>query len=322
MTPRWAGLTAPFRWLIDAVDVGRHQPAVILAAILFTAAVGFLPSLPPQLMAMAGAAPGMAAQFLFQTIGLVVAIAISPVLAAGVYRLLDAAEQGQPVAAAQIGNGFRDGSWSAIVGVTVLGYVLMFALLALMLMVLAAVAGIEALQALQQWMEQVVALQAKAQAGGAPLKPDDLPNPPDGLGGVVLVILAFAPLWGLTALGLGWALVSVALRGTPPMMAIVGGLRAAAMNLVPLLLFAAVLLLPGLLAAMLFGVVMMAIVALASLLGPLVGGVIAMALALALTVVFSAISYGFTLNGWRAACDDGEGSNRAGDRPEIAGFEA
>jgi hypothetical protein len=322
MTPRWAGLTAPFRWLIDAVDVGRHQPAVIISAILVTTAVGFLPSLPIQLMTMAGSPPGMAVQLLFQAIGLVVALAISPVLAAGIYRLLDGAERGRPVAVAQLGDGFRDGSWGAIVLVTVLGYVLMFGLLLAMMMVVAAVTGVEALQALQQWLEQFMALQAKAQESGAPLKPDDLPTPPDGLGGALLVVLAFLPLWSLAALGLGWALVGVALRGTPPVAALLGGLRAAAINALPMLVFAAALLLPSLLAMLLFGLVMAAVTALASLLGPLVGGVIAMAMVLALSVVLAAIGYGFTLNGWRAACDDGGDDRAANDRPEIAGFEA
>jgi MFS family permease len=322
MTPRWAGLTAPFRWLIDAVDVGRHQPAVIISAILFTVAVGFLPSLPLQLMTMAGSPPGMAVQLLFQAIGLIVSLAISPVLVAGIYRLLDGAEQGRAVAVAQIGDGFRDGSWGAIVLVTVLGYVLMFAILFTMMMTMAAVAGLETLQALQAWLEQVMALQAKAQESGVPMQPDALPKPPDGLGGVILVLLAFLPLWSLVALGLGWALVSVAMRGTPPVAAILGGLRAAALNALPLFVFAAALLLPGLLVAGLFGLVMAAVVALASLLGPLVGGVVAMAMVLAFTVVFSAISYGFTLNGWRAACDGGAGPDASGDRPDIAGFEA
>lgn len=322
MTPRWAGLTAPFRWLIDAVDVGRHQPAVVISAILFTVAVGFLPSLPLQLMTMAGSPPGVVVQLLFQAIGLIVSLAISPVLVAGIYRLLDSAEQGRPVAVAQIGDGFRDGSWGAIVLVTVLGYVLMFAILFTMMMTMAAVAGLETLQALQSWLEQVMALQAKAQESGVPMQPDALPKPPDGLGGVVLVLLAFLPLWSLVALGLGWALVSVAMRGTSPVAAILGGLRAAALNALPLFVFAAALLLPGLLVAGLFGLVVAAVVALASLLGPLVGGVIAMAMVLAFTVVFSAISYGFTLNGWRAACDDGAGPDASSDRPEIAGFEA
>jgi hypothetical protein len=322
MTPRWAGLTAPFRWLIDAVDVGRHQPAVIITAILVTSAVGFLPSLPLQLMTMAGSPPGVAVQMLFQAISLVVALAISPVLVAGIYRLLDDAERGRPVAVAQLGDGFRDGRWGAIVLVTVLGYVLMFAIVLAMMLVMAAVTGIEALQALQQWLEQFMALQAKAQESGAPLKPDELPTPPDGLGGALLVALAFLPLWSLATLGLGWALVAVALRGTSPVAALLGGLRAAALNALPLIVFAAALVLPGLLLAGLLGLVMAAVVALASLLGPLVGGVIAMAMVLSITVVFSAIGYGFTLNGWRATCDDGGDDPAASDRPEIAGFEA
>lgn len=321
MMPRWAGLTAPFRWLIDALDVGRHQPAVIVSAILFTVAVGFLPSLPVQLMTMAGSPPGLAVQLLFQAIGLVVSLAISPVLVAGIYRLLEGAERGRLVAVAQLGDGFRDGSWGAIVLVTVLGYVLMFGLLLAMMTVVAAVTGVEALQSLQQWLEQFMALQAKAQESGVALQPNDVPKPPEGLGPAVLVVLAFLPLWLVVALGLGWALVSVALRGTAPLAAVIGGLRAAAINALPLMVFGLALVLPGLLAALLFGLVMAAVVALASLLGPLVGGVIALAMAMAVAVVFAAISYGFTLNGWRATCDDGADPHADG-RPDIAGFEA
>ncbi|MGL6289401.1 MAG: hypothetical protein ACRC2H_01780 [Silanimonas sp.] len=319
MNPRWAGLTAPFRWLIDALDVGRHQPAVIVMAILVTSAVGFLPSVPPQLMTMAGAPPGVAAQLLFQAIAMVVAIAISPVLMAGVYRLLDGAEQGRPVAVGQLADGFRDGTWGSLVLVTVLGYLLMFALMVAMMLVMAAVAGIETLQSLQQWLEQIMALQTKAQESGVPMKPDAVPQPPEGLGGMILVLLAFVPLWTVAALGTGWALVSVALRGTSPLAAVLGGLRAAVLNAGPMLLFLMALLLPALLAAMLLGLVLVAVVALASLLGPLVGGVIAMAMILAMTVVFAAISYGFVLNGWRAACDDGATVPTSED---VAGFEA
>ena len=322
MTPRWAGLTAPFRWLVDAFDVGRHQPAVIVSAILFTVAVGFLPSLPLQLMTLAGSPPGVAVQLLFQAIGLVVALAISPVLVAGIYRLLDDAERGRPVAVAQLGDGFRDGRWGAIVLVTVLGYGLMLAIAVAMMIAMAAVAGVETLQALQGWLEQLMALQAKAQDSGVPMKPDALPTPPDGLGGMILVLLAFAPLWSLVALGLGWALVSVALRNASPLAAVLGGLRAAALNALPLLVFMMALLLPGILVSMLFALVMVAVVALASLLGPLVAGVVTLAMVLAFTVVASAISYGFTLNGWRAACGDDADGAAPEARAEIAGFEA
>jgi MFS family permease len=319
MNPRWAGLTAPFRWLIDAFDVGRHQPAVIVTAILVTSAVGFLPSLPLQLMTMAGSPPGMAVQLLFQAIGLVVAIAISPVLVAGIYRLLDGAEQGRPVAVAQLGDGFRDGSWGSIVLVTVLGYVLMFFVAAAMALTMVLVAGVDTVQAMQPWLEQVNALMVKAQESGQPIKPEAIPTPPEGLGGVLVTLLAFMPLWLVLGLGLGWSLVSVALRGTTPLAAVLGGLRAAFVNALPLLTFIAALLLPGLLVSTLVGMVMIAVVALASLLGPLVGGVVGLAMALAIAVVFAAISYGFLLNGWRATCDDGAASAAPED---VAGFEA
>ena len=321
MNPRWAGLTAPFRWLIDALDVGRQQPAVILSAILLTSAVGLLPSVPPQLMSMAGAPPGMAAQFVFQLFGLVVGLAISPVLVAGIYRLLDGAERGRPVTTGQIADGFRDGSWGSVVFVTVLGWALMFVIAVVMMLTVAAVAGVETLQALQQWMEQIMALQARAQESGVPIKPDAIPAPPEGLGGMILALLAFLPLWLLAALGSAWALVSVALRGASPVEAMLGGLRAAIANAVPLMVFVLALLLPAALAGILFGLVMAAVVALASLLGPLVGGVIMLALMLVVSVVIAAISYGFTLNGWRAACDDGAARSDPPTAP-LAGFEA
>ena len=228
-------------------------------------------------------------------------------------------EQGRPVAVGQLAEGFRDGSWGSLVLVTVLGYLLMFGLTVAMMLVMAAVAGVETLQALQQWLEQIMALQAKAQESGVPMKPDAMPQPPDGLGGMILVLLAFVPLWTVAALGTGWGLVSVALRGAAPLAAVLGGLRAAVLNAGPMLLFLMALLLPALLASMLLGLVLVAVVALASLLGPLVGGVIAMAMILAMTVVFAAISYGFVLNGWRAACDDGAAVPPSED---VAGFEA
>lgn len=321
MNPRWAGLTAPFRWLIDALDVGRHQPAVIITAIIITSVVGMLPSIPPQLMTLAGAPPGAVLGGVFQVIGVIVGVAISPVLVAGVYRLIDGAEQGRPVAVAQLGDGFGDGSWGAIALVTVFGYVLMFVVLVVMMLTMVAVAGLDTLQSLQQWFEQIMALQAKAQESGTPIKPDALPAVPDGAGAVLGVMFAFLPLWTLVALGMAWALVSVALRRTAPLAAVLAGLQAAFLNALPLLVFVMALLLPAALAGMLFGLVMAAVVALASLLGPLVGGVIMLALVLAITVVFAAISYGFLLNGWRAACDDGAAPTSV-PPADVTGFEA
>lgn len=323
MNPRWAGFTAPFRWLLDAVDVGRHQPVVVVGAVAATALVGFLPSLPPVLLALAGITPGAAAQSLFQMLSVAIAVLVTPVLKAGVYRILDGAEAGRPVAVGQVFDGFRDGGWVRPVVCALLGLALFFALLVAMMLTMAIVAGGEALLALQQWFEQVQALQAKAEASGQPMKPDAMPKPPDGLGGVLVVLLAFLPLWSVVALGNAWALVSVALRGATPLAAIVGGLRAAFLNAAPLLAMLAVLALPALLLSMLLALLMVAFVAVASLLGPAVASLATLLVVLLASIVVAAISYAFVLNGWRAACDEGGGGGgAAADNPPLAGFEA
>jgi MFS family permease len=325
MNPRWAGLFAPFRWLIDAVDVGRHQPQVVIGAILAVTLVGFLPSLPPQLMTFAGSPPGVSLQMLFQALAMAVGLFVSPVLVAGVYRLLENAERGRAVAVAQIADGFGDGSWAPVVLVTVLGYALMFVVALVMMLTMVAVTGIETLQALQQWLDQVMALQAQAQQSSGAVKPEAVPALPDGLGAMVAVFLAFTPLWTLIALGTSWALVSVALRRTPALAALLGGLRAAFVNAASVLAFGLALALPALFLLLLLGLVIAAVIALGNLMGALVGGVLTLAVMFVATAVVAAIGYGFVLNGWRAAVDDGGPLDAAdgGEPPaRITGIEA
>ena len=320
MNPRWAGFTAPFRWLLDAVDVGRHQPTIVVGAIIVTVLVGFLPSLPLQLLAMAGVTPGTITVVLANTLAFAVALLVSPVLKAGIYRIIDGAEHGRPVAVGDLLDGFRDGSWGRIVACALMGFALFVLVFVAMMLTMALVVGADSLQALQQWLEQVQALQAQAAASGGAIKPEAMPTPPAGLGGVVAVMFAFLPLWCVIALGTSWALVSVALRDARPAAAILDGLRAAFLNALPLIATLLLLAAPVFLLSMLVALVVLALVALASLLGPMVGGIVMLLVMLALTIVITAIGYAFVLNGWRAACDDGGVPGR--DAPPIAGFEA
>jgi hypothetical protein len=322
MTPRWAGFTAPFRWLVDAFDVGRHQPQVVIGAIVVTVLAGLLPSLPLQVMTIAGSPPSFAVQMLFQLIGLVVGLAITPVLAAGVYRIIEGAEQGRPVRIGQVFDGFSDGSWGRLALCAVLTFAIAVGLAVVVLLTMALVAGPELLQALQQWFEQVSAIQAKAAEAaksGGTLPASAAPPPPAGMGSALAVAVAFLPLWCVIALGGSWALVSVALRGASPVAAVLGGLRAAFINAAPVLVFAVLLILPALLVMLVLGLVLVALVALFSLITPALGMIVAMLVTIALMLVSAAISYAFLLNGWRASCDDGAAS--APSDP-IAGIEA
>jgi hypothetical protein len=304
MTVRWAGFAAPFRWLVAAVDVGRHQPAVVLGAIATTVFVGFLPSLPQSLAALAGGPPGTAMIVLTQGLALAVALFVSPVLRAGVFRIMDRAEHGQPVAQPMLLEGFRDGSFLPLVLLTALSFALFFALLLVMVVAMALATDAATIEALRAWAEQVMVLQAQAEAG-KPILPDQVPTPPEGIAGLFAVLLAFAPLWGFLFLGSLWGLIGVALRGQPPVAALLQGLRAAFLNALPLLALVAVLFLPFVLVSSLLMLLFAGLVALFMLLGPAVGQLLTLALMLGVAVVVTAIFYGFVLAGWRATCDGG-----------------
>lgn len=305
MDIRWAGFLAPFRWLLAAVDVGHHQPAVVLGAITTTVFVGFLPSLPQSLVALSGGQPGMALGLLTQFLALAVALLVSPVLRAGVFRIMDRAERGQPVAQPMLFEGFRDGSFMPLVVLTAMGFALMFGLALVMLVAMALATDAATIEALRAWAQQLMALQAQAEAG-KPIPPDQLPAPPEGLGALFAVLLAFAPLWGFLFLGSFWALIGVALRGHPPAAALLQGLRAAFLNALPLLALVAVLFLPVVLVSSLLMLLFAGLVSLFMLLGPALGQLLTLALMLGVGVVLTAIFYGFVLAGWRATCDGGE----------------
>ncbi len=322
MNPPRIPLTAPFRWLIDAVDVGRHQPQVVLGAIVATALIGLLPSLPQHLMAAFGTSPGAATIIALQGLGFVFGLLVMPALRAGVYRILDGAERGQSVRVGQIFTAFSDGSYGRLVALSALALLLYLAVAVAMLLVMALAVGLDNVQALQTWMERVVALQAEA-GQGAPIAPAEMQalGVPPGLGAIFAVLFAFLPLWLFVALGSAWGLVSVALRGTAPIAALLGGLRAAVGNALPLLGMLLALALPVLLLALLVMVVLSAMLALFVSISPVLGGAIAGFAFLALGVVIAAITYGFVLNGWRATCDTGNAP--ATDRNEpVTGFEA
>ena len=320
MTPRRAPLTAPFRWLIDAVDVGRHQPQVVIAAVVAVVLVGMLPSLPAQLMALAGSAPGMATHLVLQGVSALFGLLVMPVLYAGVYRILDGAERGRPVHVAQIAQGFSDGSFGRIVGVAFLGLLLAVALVVAMGVVMAITVGLEEMKALQAWLQQVVAL-SEQHAGNPPPAAIQALGIPAGLGAILGVVLAFLPAWILVSLGSAWGLVSVALLGRGAVEAFAAGLRAAFANALPILAMVVALLLPALLLLGVVGIVLGLIVMLAGLLGQAVMGVVTLAVTVLLSVVFTAVFLGFVLNGWRATVSDDDASPPPGAEP-VAGFEA
>lgn len=300
MTPRRAPLTAPFRWLLAALDVGRHQPGLVLGAV---ACVVFL-ELGPGLLAQAGGPASGTSVVLMQGLGLLLGLLVAPVLKAGVYTLIDAGERGQSMGFDAVFAGFGDGRYPALVGVTALG-LLLFLLIGAVMVLVAALSGAAGdLPAIAAWMQQVQALQAEAGAG-TPVPPDRFPPLPEGLLGLLVVLLAFAPVLVLAGLANAWALIGVALRGLGPLAALLLALRAALVSAPAVLLFVLVLVLPALLLGSLLALLLGGIGTLAGLAGAAIGQLVTALLMLGVTVLLTAVFYGFLWQGWRATCDPG-----------------
>jgi hypothetical protein len=319
MSVRWAGFTAPFRWLIDAVDVGRHQPAAVLGAVLLATLINMMPNFLQQLATLAGAGGGVLIG-VTQAAGMLLAILIAPVLLGGIFRLFSAAEQGQTVAATDILAGFKDGSFSRLVLTNLLFFALMFAVVLMMLVVIAIIVPMSAIQALQPWMEQIMALQAQAGAG-KPIQPNELPLPPEGLGAIMGVMLAFTPLLLLVSIGGMWAVAQSALRGDGPVASVLLGMRAAFANAPSLLVLILALAIAGSLLGTLAVLLIGGLIALLSLASPALGAAAGMLILVLITVLLNAVAYSFHLAGWHATCDGGSMPTPA-ERSDTTGFEA
>lgn len=297
MNIRWAGLTAPFRWLVAAIDIGRHQPGLVLAAIATIVALEALPGLFANLLGGGSSTTVMVAQFA----GLLLGLLVAPVLKAGLYDLLERSEQGRDGTYDELFAGFRNGRYGALVAVTLLS-VGVFLLTGLAMALAAALTGALAdLPAVAAWFEQVQALQAKAGAG-TPVPPDQMPMPPQGLVGIGLVMLAFSPVLVVLTIASHWALIAVALRGLGPVAGLATGLRAAFVNAPSILLVLLVLLLPLLLIAGMAALLLGGIIALANLAGPAVGNLVSTLLVMGIAIVLSGVAYGFLWQGWQDSC--------------------
>ena len=300
MNPRWVGLTAPFRWLLAALDVGRHQPGLLLGAV----ACVVLLELGPGLLAQAGGPASGGTLALMQGLGLLIGLLVAPVAKAGVYTLIDAGERGQSMGFDTVFAGFSNGRYPALVGVTALGLLLFLGIGAVMVLVAGLSGAAGDWPAIAAWMQQVQTLQAEAGAG-TPVPPDRLPALPEGLSSLMLMLLAFSPVLLLAGLANAWALIGVALRGLGPLAALLLGLRAALMSAPAVLLFVLVLALPALLLGGLLALLLGGLGALAGLAGATIGAMVTALLILGVTVLLSAVFYGFLWQGWRAACDPG-----------------
>ncbi|TWG92163.1 hypothetical protein L599_000200000350 [Luteimonas sp. J16] len=287
MSTRTMGPGAGWSWLARAVNLGRNNPRAVIGAVAIVAALALVPSIVQVAGQRLLGAEGMVVVAALATL---VSVIVFPLLIGGVLRVIDAAERGRPVAAMAVFEPFRGGQG----GGRLVGFgLLMSAIYLLVFAILVATVG----QGLPEWYAQMMQLQVEA--AGRPIQPDDLPDPPPGLGRLLgLGMLLGMFLGGAYAIGFG----QVALGGRGVLEAMRDGVTGALRNLLPIAVLAV------LSVAAMF-VLFLVLVLVGGLLG-LVGGLVHPALGVLLVaplyfgliLLMYVVMFGVMYHMWRDVC--------------------
>lgn len=303
MTTRAMGPGAGWRWLKQAINLGRHNPKAIFGAVALLALVALVPSL-VQLALQHGA--GMAAESVLMVVGAmtVAMIVVYPLLVGGLLRVIHASETGQPTRATALFDTFRAGNGA--------GRLIGFGVLLTLIYIAVFVAVIMSVgQDFMSWYMQVITASMQT---GAPAQMPALPQLPEGLGTVMalgtLVGLFFG---GVYAIGFG----QVALGGRGVGAALADGVAGTLKNLLPIVVVAAIAI------VLLFALIL--VIALVGGLLALVGGLVHEALAVLLVVpvylgmllVMYVVMFGVMYFMWRDVCGDAPATAASDNQLEL-----
>jgi len=285
------GPGAGWSWLARAVNLGRHDPRAVIGAIALVAALALVPSI---LQMGAQAALGGRPDAVLTVIGLstLVSLVVFPLLIGGALRVIDAAERGRPAAPTAVFDTFRAGQG----GGRLIGFgLLMTALYLLVFGVLIGSFG----PGLPEWYAQM--MQLTMEAGGRPLQPGDLPEPPAGLGTVVaLGLLLGMFLGGAWAIGFG----QVALAGRGVLEAVRDGLAGALKNLLPIMLLAVLSVVGMVVLVLVVALVGGLLMLVGALVHPVLGMLLVAPVYLGMILLMYVVMFGVMYHMWRDICGE------------------
>lgn len=291
MSTRTMGPGAGWSWLARAVNLGRHDPRAVIGAIALVAALALVPSI---LQMGAQAALGGRPDAVLTVIGLstLVSLVVFPLLIGGALRVIDAAERGRPAAPTAVFDTFRAGQG----GGRLIGFgLLMTALYLLVFGVLIGSFG----PGLPEWYAQM--MQLTMEAGGRPLQPGDLPEPPAGLGTVVaLGLLLGMFLGGAWAIGFG----QVALAGRGVLEAVRDGLAGALKNLLPIMLLAVLSVVGMVVLVLVVALVGGLLMLVGALVHPVLGMLLVAPVYLGMILLMYVVMFGVMYHMWRDICGE------------------
>lgn len=291
MTTRALGPAAGWSWLAKAINLGRGNPKAVIGAIALLAVVALVPSLVQ--LVLQQLLPVETVMVLAGVMTLVM-IVVYPLLIGGVLRVIHATEQGLPTRALAVFDSFRPSEDRArLVAFGVVMAVIYIAMFAIVIGIFG--------KGFLSWYMQIIQISADFSAAGDTSKPPVYPPPPEGMGTMMALLMAFGLYFGgVYAIGFG----QVALANRPLKQALSDGFAGSLKNLLPIIVLAALSFF-GVMALsfvlMLVGGVLLLI---GGLIHPLVAALLVMPLYLAMLLVVYMVMFGVMYHLWRDVCAD------------------
>lgn len=291
MTTRALGPAAGWSWLAKAINLGRGNPKAVIGAIALLAVIALVPSLVQVLLQQL--LPVETVMVLAGVMTLVM-IVVYPLLIGGVLRVIHAAERGVPTHALAVFDTFRPSEDR--VRLIAFGIVMALIYIAMFAIVISAFG-----EGFMAWYMQIIQISAEFSAAGDTSKPPVYPPPPEGMGTMMALLMAFGLYFGgVYAIGFG----QVALAGRSLKQALADGFAGSLKNLLPIIVLA-VLSFFGVMALsfalMLVGGLLLLI---GGLIHPLVAALLVIPLYLAMLLVVYMVMFGVMYHLWRDVCAD------------------
>lgn len=288
MTARTVSIGAPFRWLMKAIDVGRRNPRALFGGFAIVVLVSLVPTV-VQMVLQALLADSPTLMWSLYGLVMLASVLAMPPLTGAAIRLLHACESGQPAAALDVFNGYRDGAFALRMVLTSL---LLFAFYLVLMGLLFA------LMPAKEAMVEFFTIAMATPPGGQP-DMSGLDFDPSSLPWLFLwMVGAMAAIFTAMHVQL-LATTHAALSGQGPLHALLSGITGTLRNVVPLTAFTLSMLVIGFVAVFLLVLVLGLLAVVLAMVSPVLAGVVLLPVYLASILVLVIVLYGFYYHAWR-----------------------